>query len=350
MSASSHSIGKSHERATEQLRQRWVLGIDLGGTTIKFGLFHGDHLIWRNHIRTEEFDSLESAFEACRQSVEETLRTSSKELTDLSAIGLAMAGVLDPKEEALAETANLHRWHHLNFRQQLTNVFEKPVAVLNDADAAALAESVHGLCRAESLVLLTLGTGVGGGVIVNGRPLRGANGCGGEIGHATIQFDQDARLCGCGFPGHLEAYAGSAGVVQTANELMQSSRDESSLNSAKRLTPLAIANAAALGDRVATQTIDQTAIYIGRAISMLAHVLDPEVVLLGGAMNFGGPGTDIGKRFIEGVRVECLPRSLTQISRNLQIEFATLGNDAGIVGAAHFAQQLAEQEGSDSIR
>ncbi|WDQ15178.1 ROK family protein [Rhodopirellula sp. P2] len=317
----------------------WVLGIDLGGTTIKFGLFRGAQLIWRNHIRTDDFESPEAAFESCRDSVQRTLEESSQSLDDLQAIGLAMAGVLDPKAEELAETANLHRWHQLNFRQQLSSVFQKPVSLLNDADAAALAESAHGLCRADSLVLMTLGTGVGGGVILDGRPVRGANGCGGEIGHATIEFGDGARQCGCGFPGHLEAYAGAGGVIQTAQETLARSSAHSALRNLDPITPLSIANAAADGDAIAIDVIHQTGVLIGRAIAMLAHVVDPDVVLLGGAMTFGGPGTDTGKRFLQSIRDECFPRTLVQISSHLKIEFATLGNDAGIVGAAHYARQ-----------
>ncbi|MCR9208495.1 MAG: ROK family protein [bacterium] len=331
----------NHNNGDDSGEGTWVLGIDLGGTTIKFGLFRGDKLIWRNHIRTDDFESPEAAFQSCRDSVERTLKESSQTLEDLHAIGLAMAGVLDPKAEALAETANLHRWHHLNFRQQLADVFQKPVALLNDADAAALAESAHGLCRANSLVLLTLGTGVGGGVILDGRPIRGANGCGGEIGHATIDFSNHARMCGCGFPGHLEAYAGSAGVIQTANEILEQTDAASALRGMKSLTPLAIANAAADGDAVAIRVIHQTGVVIGRAIAMFSHVVDPDVVLLGGAMTFGGPGTDTGKQFLQSIREECFPRTLVQISSHLKIEFATLGNDAGIVGAAHYSRQVA---------
>ncbi|MEP0346422.1 ROK family protein, partial [Rhodopirellula bahusiensis] len=249
--------GSNQKNGDESGDGTWVLGIDLGGTTIKFGLFRGDKLIWRNHLRTADFESLGSAFQSCRDSVEDTLKESSHSIEDLHAIGLAMAGVLDPKAEVLAETANLHRWHHLNFRQQISDVYQKPVALLNDADAAALAEAAHGLCRANSLVLLTLGTGVGGGVILDGRPIRGANGCGGEIGHATIDFAADARMCGCGFPGHLEAYAGSAGVIQTANERLAMSDAHSSLRNMQALTPLSIANAAADGDTIASEMIEQ---------------------------------------------------------------------------------------------
>jgi glucokinase len=327
---------QTNEQAAEA---SWVLGIDLGGTAIKFGLFRGAQLIWRNHIRTDDFDSPTAAFESCRDSVHEAMKSSSQSIDDLQAIGLAMAGVLDPTAEELAETANLHRWHQLNFRKQLSTVFQKPVFLLNDADAAALAESAHGLCRANSLVLLTLGTGVGGGVILDGRPVRGANGCGGEIGHATIDFGATARKCGCGFPGHLEAYAGAGGVVQTAQETLANSSQHSVLRALNSLTPLSIANAAADGDAIASEVIHKTGILIGRAIAMFAHVVDPEVVLLGGAMTFGGPGTDTGKRFLQSIREECYPRTLVQISSHLKIEFATLGNDAGIVGAAHYARQ-----------
>ena len=322
-------------------KDRWVVGIDLGGTTIKLGLFCGREIHSRHEIQTSAFPSPHDAFVAARDFVDQTMASLSLSMDHVVAIGLAMAGVLDLQGASLQETANLKRWHGIDFRNELSQAFAKPVAVLNDANAAALAESVYGMHAGDSLTLLTLGTGIGAGVILDGKPLDGNHHCGGEIGHATIEFGPQVRACGCGRPGHLEAYAGAAGVVQTCRERLDRSNETSSLRSLDDLTPRCITAAASQGDVIALAVIDQTAIYLGRAIAMLAHVVDPPVVLLGGAMNFGGRSTATGDRFLQAICGEVKRLSLTQVGDHLQIDFATLQNDAGVFGASRFALQQA---------
>ncbi len=319
----------------------WVLGIDLGGTAIKLGLFHQRELIARDLITTAQFASPGHAFESAKEFVRQSLTNQGQSLDALTSIGLAMAGVLDDEGAELTETANLQRWHGIDFRRDLAKVFKKPVAVLNDANAAALGESVHGQHPTDSLALLTLGTGIGGGIVIDGHPLPGKHYCGGEVGHIAIEFGDDARRCGCGRPGHLEAYAGAAGVVQTAGELLAQDHVKSLLPRHKSITPIDITRAAQQGDAIALEVIDRTAIHLGRATATLAQIVDPSVVLLGGAMNFGGSDTPTGTRFLDVIRGEVARLTLVQVSENLKIDFATLGNDGGVFGAAHFANHFA---------
>ena len=327
----------------------WFLDIDLGGTSIKLGLFRGRELVERDQISTDDFASPTQAFLSAKSFVSRSLASASRTLDDLHAIGLAMAGVLDQDAALLQETANLRRWHGVDFRRELSSVFAKPVAVLNDANAAALAESVFGEHPSDSLALLTLGTGVGGGIIVDGRPLFGKHHCGGEIGHVAIEFGNDARDCGCGQPGHLEAYAGAAGVVRTARELLSRSGRPSLLEDHESLTPRDITVAAGQDDAIALEVIDRTAVSLGRAVAMLAQIADPSVVLLGGAMTFGGRDTVTGNRFLESIRNEVSRLTLVQIAKQLHVNFATLENDAGVFGAAHFASHFASPHPNDFL-
>ncbi len=319
----------------------FVMGIDLGGTSVKLGLLRGDELIARDQISTGDCQSPTDAFRHAKRFAAETLRECGASFDDLRAVGLAMAGVIDEATATLMETANLHCWHGIGFLGELSGVFRKPVAAINDANAAALGESVFGAHRTGSLTLLTLGTGVGGGIIVGGRPVNGSHGCGGEIGHVTLEYGEKARRCGCGRVGHLEAYVGASGIVQTAIELADPS-DATAAAADDALTPHKIALAAEAGDRVAIETIRRTGIHLGRAIAMLAHIADPDVVLLGGAVSFGGNDTRAGRHFLKTVQDETTRLSLVQTGSKLTIDFATLGNDAGMLGAAHHARLVGQ--------
>ncbi|MCO8124328.1 ROK family protein [Stieleria sp. TO1_6] len=319
----------------------YVMGIDLGGTSVKLGILRGDTLISRGRFSTAQCKTPTDVFRQAKSFATEKLNAVDASVNDLHSVGLAMAGVIDESTATLKETANLHSWHGIGFRQELIQVFERPVAVINDANAAALGEAFHGRHRTESLALLTLGTGIGGGIIVGGRPVNGSHGCGGEIGHVTIDHSPDARPCGCGRAGHLEAYAGAAGIVMTATEQLDNSDHPSCLRILPRLSPQTIATAAEQGDQVAIETVRRTAVHLGRAIAMLAQIADPSVVLLGGAVTFGGLETKTGRDFLKTIHQETVRLSLVQAGSGLEIDFATLGNDAGMLGAARHASQTA---------
>jgi glucokinase len=321
----------------------YVLGIDLGGTSVKLGLLRGKELIAREQISTANCDEPSDAFRQAREFSTAWLLSLGATFDDLQSVGLAMAGVIDESSATLMETANLQSWHGIGFYQELARVFEKPVAVINDANAAALAESRYGDHRTDSLTLLTLGTGVGGGIISGGRPINGSHGCGGEIGHVTIEYGQDIRMCGCGRAGHLEAYVGAAGIVRTATEQLEATDQPSGLRDRQSITAELIADAAEEGDEIACETVRRTAVHLGRAIAMLTQIADPAVVLLGGAVTFGGHRTRTGKMFLKTIHDETVRLSLVQTGSALKLDFATLGNDAGILGAASHARQTAHQ-------
>ncbi|QDV40742.1 Glucokinase [Stieleria neptunia] len=318
----------------------FVMGIDLGGTSVKLGLLCGDEVVARHQISTAHCDEPSDVFRGAREFAIAALRRRGATFDALESVGLAMAGVIDETTATLMETANLHAWHGIGFHQELASVFQKPVAVINDANAAALGESSFGEHRTDSLSFLTLGTGIGGGIIVSGRAINGSHGCGGEIGHVTIEHGPDARQCGCGRLGHLEAYAGAAGIVKTALDLLKTSDQKSPLRAAGELTPEVIADAAEAGDVIAIETVRRTGVHLGRAIAMLAHIADPSVVLLGGAVNFGGNEKQTGRDFLKTIHGEMVRLSLVQTGATLKIDFATLGNDAGMLGAAQHARQL----------
>ncbi|EMI16735.1 glucokinase [Rhodopirellula maiorica SM1] len=248
----------------------------------------------------------------------------------IAGVGLAVPGVLDSRLYELREVVNLDGWLGVPLRDQLAEASGLPSMVVNDANAAAYAEHASRLLGVQSLALITLGTGVGCGMVVVGNPHGGDHGCAGELGHIAVDFSDDALPCTCGSRGHLETYAGAGGVIARMVQLSGEDPDG--------LTPRRIADRAEAGDAICQKVISDTACYVGRAIGMLGQVADPAVVLLGGAMTFGGLETETGRRFLADVQKSVKETTLVQVGGNMKIEFATLGNQAGMIGAAMVAR------------
>ncbi|WP_372721538.1 ROK family protein [Novipirellula sp.] len=298
------------------------LGIDVGGTDVKLGLVDGAcQIVATERTATSLLKTPQNVF---RHAMEFASGR------PIAGVGLAVPGVLDSHAFELREVVNLDGWLGVPLRDQLAQISGLPSMVVNDANAAAYAEHASRLLGVQSLALITLGTGVGCGMVVVGNPHGGDHGCAGELGHIAIDFSADALPCTCGSRGHLETYAGAAGVIA---RMVQLSGEE-----AEGLTPRRIANRAESGDELCQKVIADTAAYVGRAIGMLGQVADPAVVLLGGAMTFGGMETETGRRFLADVQKSVKQTTLVQVGGNMKIEFATLGNQAGMIGAAMVAR------------
>ena len=216
------------------------------------------------------------------------------------------------------------------------------MAFENDANAAAYGEFWVGAGREyRSMVLFTLGTGIGSGIIIDDMIVDGENSHGGECGHVIIDCGDDARLCGCGQHGHLEAYASATAVVKRTEELLAAGRKSSltaRLETCAELSPLMMAQEAEKGDVLCLEVIMDTAHYMGVGIVNLLHTVDPNAVLLGGAMTFGGNHTDLGRRFLARIQEEVNRRAFPVLAKRTVITYASLGGDAGYVGAAGIAR------------
>jgi glucokinase len=235
-------------------------------------------------------------------------------------------------------------WHYYPIRQRLSVACgSRPVTFMNDANAAAYGEFWVGEGHAaQSLVLLTLGTGVGGGIILDDRMWAGHHDHGAELGHLCLDHSPAARRCGCGGLGHLEAYASATAVVQRTQEALAGGATSSLqpiLTSGESLTALQISEHAQAGDDLALKIIQETAHYIGWAVADLAHTIDPELFLIGGAMNFGGAALPLGQRFLATIRDTAASLTFPIIAQNLRVEFASLRGEAGWIGAAGWARR-----------
>jgi glucokinase len=258
------------------------------------------------------------------------------------AVGLATPGTMDIPGGMLLQPHNLPTWWDFPIRDCLRDACRKPVWFANDANAAAFGEFWVGSgSEFHSIALFTLGTGVGGGVIIGDLSIDGENSAGSEVGHTIIDYHPEARHCGCGQRGHLEAYASGKAVVQRAHEQLADDPASSlhqRLQQESELTPLIVAQEAEGGDALALKLVLDTAMYLGIGAVNVMHIIDPAAVIFGGAMDFGGHASPLGRRFLERIRHEIRQRAFPVPAARTHIDFATLGSDAGFIGAAGIAR------------
>lgn len=320
------------------------VGIDVGGTNIKLGLIdnRGQTLAYHS-VPTQVERGVDDAVARMGAGVGELLVKAGAQKSDVARIGLATPGPMDITAGMILRPGNLPTWWDYPIRQKVAEACGLPVRYANDANAAAFGEYWMGAGDdSRKMVLLTLGTGVGGGVVLDDYLVEGAHSCGAECGFIIIDSHPKARRDTQDLTGTLEGYCGSYGVVGRAVDAIQAGRDSTLagvLKSTGEITPLNIADAAVGGDALALEVVMDTARYLAIGIVSLIHILDPDSVVLGGAMTFGGAGHPLGEKFIERVRDEVRPRILTALQKTLRIEFARLGGDAGFVGAAGLARQ-----------
>ncbi len=337
--------------ALEQARSPFYVGIDLGGTTVKLGLVDdlGQTIAWEA-IATEVQAGPEDAASRMGTAVLRLIRKAGLESSAIARVGLGTPGTLDIPAGVMINPMNFPGWGEFPIRDRVAAHSGLPVAFVNDASAAAYGEFWVGSGREfQSMVLLTLGTGVGCGIIIGNLIVEGEHGFGTECGHIVIDYDDNARRCPCGQTGHLEAYASANAVIHRTREALDSGRSSSiarRIAGGAELSPLLVAEEAEGGDALAEEIVIQTGRYLGIGIVTLVHTIDPSGVLLGGAMTFGVSGSGMGQRFLESVRSEFRRRTFPILAEKTIIDWATLGADAGYLGAAGIARLEHEKDQS----
>ncbi|MGQ9575722.1 MAG: ROK family protein [Thermoguttaceae bacterium] len=319
------------------------VGIDLGGTTIKLSVVDdlGRPLCWHS-IPTEVQRGPEDGAQRMGQAVRQAIADARIAPSDVAGVGLGSPGGLDYHAGVMVNPTNFPGWGGFPIRQRLSHHCGLPVTLANDASAAAYGEFWVGSGRSfHSLVLLTLGTGVGCGIIIDELILEGEHGHGAECGHILIDPAPDARICSCGQTGHLESYASATGVISRTRDALAAGRPSSiaqRLAAGAELTPLVVAEQAEAGDPLALEIVLQTARYLALGIVSLLHTIDPTGVLIGGAMTFGANQRELGRRFLDQLRQEVRRRTFPMLAEKTIIDFASLGPDAGVIGAAGIAR------------
>lgn len=320
-------------------------GVDIGGTGIKVGLVDdGGETVAFEMLATREAEGPLAAMQrvaAVMREVEQRLGVSEQ----VRAVGLGAPGPMDLPRGYLLAPPQLPSWWDFPIRACVAKLLDRPVSFLNDANAAAYGEFWLGSGQdATSMILLTLGTGVGGGIIVEGELVNGVNSFGGECGHILVDASPQARLCAWGGGrGQLEAYASASGVVGRTRERLaegaESTLAELIGRTGAELTAKNVYEAGLAGDRLALEIIDETARWLGVGVTTLVHTLDPGSVVLGGAMDFGGPDSELGQRFLRGVAEEFRSHTFENVYQGTTIQFATLGAHAGYLGLAGYARK-----------
>ena len=319
------------------------VGVDVGGTNIKIGIVDDEgRTVAKTKFPTMADKEPSLSMAKAKESIDKLLADSGRSMEEVAAVGLGTPGPMDIRAGLILTPSNLPGWRNDPVRELLAEATGKPVTFANDAAAAAFGEFWIGSGRNyNSLVLITLGTGVGGGIIVDNVSIDGAHSHGAEIGHLTIDTSANSRTCPCGHLGHLEAYASATAVVARCSEALAGGAESlltQEIGEASPLSALMISQAADKGDELSLKIIDETAQYLGHGIAALAHVIDPEAFILGGAMDFGGSKAHVGRRFIDGTIAEVKKLVFPVLAEKLVVRYASLGGDAGYVGAAGLAR------------
>lgn len=303
----------------------YAFGVDIGGTTIKMGLFTttGDLLdSWEIPTRTESEGSY--VLPDIAAAVEAKLKEKDISKLDVEGIGIGVPGPVGP-DGTVFRCVNLG-WDVFNVEQRLTTLTGLKSKAGNDANVAALGEMWQGGGKGyRNIVMVTLGTGVGGGVILNGKILAGVSGAAGELGHMTM-IDDETETCGCGKKGCLEQYTSANGLVRiTRRYLAAHPKAKTSLFGFNPLTAKDICDEAKKGDEVALKMLAQLGNLLGKALAYVSCTVDPEAFVIGGGLSKAGP------ILIEAIRKE-FKHYAFHASRETEFKLAELGNNAGIYG------------------
>ncbi len=305
--------------------KKYVFGVDVGGTTVKMGLFTVDgEVLDKWEIKTHTENGGETIISDIAASVNAKLAEKEISKEEVSGIGIGIPGPIDDNG-VVPHTANLG-WGYKEVTRELSELTGLVCKGGNDANVAALGEMWKGGAAGYSnVVMVTLGTGVGGGIIIGGKILTGSNGAGGEIGHLHVD-DHIPGQCGCGNHGCLEQVASATGITNLANRALAESDKPSMLRDGE-VSAKTVFDAVKAGDELAKEVAEQFGKYLGTALANITAVVDPQAIVIGGGVSKAGP---ILLEYVEKYYQKYCFKSC----RNVKFALATLGNDAGIYGTA----------------
>lgn len=312
---------------------KYAVGVDVGGTFIKFGLVNEEGVIVaKDKIPTRKEDVDPMLYYDIRDAVYAILDKAGVDRSDCLGIGIGLPGVVLSDGQMLGLTnINIGAVNIVKIMEEITGMH---VRAANDANLAALGEMWVGGGRGyKDIVLLTLGTGLGGGVVVNGEVLFGTNGAGGEIGHLPIVEPEDEpESCGCGKHGCLEQYASATGMVRMARRVLAANDKPSALRDMEDLSAKNIKAAAREGDELAVEVIERVGKILGKGLAMVACVTNPQAFILGGGVAQEG-------EIVAETTKKYFQKYCYFPAKDTPIVLATLGNDAGLIGAARLAME-----------
>jgi len=304
--------------------KKYGFGVDIGGTTIKMGFFETNgNLVDKWEIKTNTANGGAEILSDIAKSIDNKLAQEAISKDEVQGVGVGVPGPVR-SDGVVNRCVNLG-WGILSVAEELGALTGLTVKVGNDANVAALGELWQGGAKGcKDAVMVTLGTGVGGGIIIDGKIVAGFHGAGGEIGHITVNPDE-IEACNCGQYGCLEQYASATGIVRMAKRKLAKTDDETTLRKIEPLTAKDIFDEAKAGDEVAKELVDELGEILGSALSNLACVVNPEAIVIGGGVSKAG-----------AILIDTIQEHFKETSfhalKETRFELATLGNDAGIYG------------------
>ncbi len=307
--------------------KKYGFGVDIGGTTIKMSLFEmTGHMVDKWEIPTNTSDHGSSILDDVAAVIEGRLVSDGISKEDVEGIGIGVPGPV-VEDSVVVCCVNLG-WGRVDVAKELSEKTGLKVRVGNDANVAALGEMWQGGGKGyKNVIMITLGTGVGGGIIIDGKIINGSNGAGGEIGHVFVDETEEEK-CGCGKCGCLEQYASATGIVRLAKRALAADGRDSALRSVENLSAKAVADAAKAGDALALEVLEKMGKILGTALANAACIVDPEVFVIGGGVS------KAGTIITEVIRKYYIERAF-QSCRNADFALAQLGNDAGVYGCVY---------------
>lgn len=304
--------------------KKYAFGVDIGGTTCKIGFFETDgRLIDKWEIKTNTENGGAVILSDVAKVVDNKLAQEGISKDEVQGIGVGVPGPV--KSNSVVNRCVNLGWGIVNVEEELGSLTGLKVKVGNDANVAALGEMWQGGAKGcRDVIMVTLGTGVGGGILVDGKVVAGFGGAGGEIGHITVN-DDEVEACNCGQYGCLEQYISATGIVRVAKRKLAKTSAETGLAKYEKLTAKDIFDEAKAGDAVATSLVEEVCGILGAALSNIACVVNPEVIVIGGGVSKAGSILidTIQKHFVEHAFFAC---------RDTKFALAGLGNDAGMYG------------------
>ncbi|WP_342046440.1 ROK family glucokinase [Bacillus sp. OTU530] len=317
--------------------EKWLVGVDLGGTTIKIAFINQNgEIIHKWEVPTNKSEKGHHIPTDIAKSIDQTLDELGQNKGKLIGIGIGAPGPVNFRNGAIDVAVNLG-WENFPLKDLLEMETSLPVVVDNDANAAAIGEMWKGAGEgAKDLICVTLGTGVGGGIITNGEIVHGVNGSGGEVGHIT-SIAEGGALCNCGKTGCLETIASATGIVRLTIEEIVCNHIPSKLrefyHEHQTLSSKLVFEVANEGDELAGRIIEHVTFHLGLSLANLANALNPEKIVIGGGVSKAG---DI---LLVPLKEQFTRFAFPRVAQGTELAIATLSNDAGVIGGAWLAKQ-----------
>ncbi|EKN63976.1 glucokinase [Schinkia azotoformans MEV2011] len=311
--------------------EKWLVGVDVGGTNIKFAFLSDDgDIVYRWSIPTDVTNDGQNIIPDIASSILHKLHENNQTTNNVKGIGIGAPAFMNMETGFIFEAINLG-WKDIDIKSELERRLMLPVVIDNDANVAAIGEMWKGAgIGSKDLLCITIGTGIGGGIIINGEIVHGTNGMAGEIGHITVNLE-NGILCNCGKYGCLETKSSATGMVQQAIAEIDNHPESLLFISYKQtgqLTAKMIVQAALEKDEYALKIVDTSCYYLGLAIANIANTINPSRIVIGGGVS------KAGSLLLNSIQKYFNQFALPRVKMGADLAIATLGNDAGVIGAA----------------